>query len=193
MRPKQGERANRIGAAQREFFAMFVSQRFRHHNVIQAKPEVRQQDYRSSSEPVRQHTQDWWKEKLHQGENSAENAKPRCCTGRVAAEKVQNELGQNGSNQAKREHVEHDRDENKRDGRFAWLHGKIDNCRGRRVGRKTEMMQAPVAAVVSTANQMKALGTSASTINLSQNHDTVFVPLAQNGSAREQNPWTRSV
>ncbi len=44
---------------------------------------------------------------------------------------------------------------------------KIDNCRGGQVYRKTEMMQAVVAAVVSTANQMKALGTSASTTNLS--------------------------
>src|SRR5207247_10429921 len=121
------------------------------------------------------------KEKLHQGENSAENAKPRCCTGRVAAEKVQNELRQNRRDQPQGQHVEHDRDENKCDGCFAWLHGKIDNCRGGRIGRKTEMMQALVAAVVSTANQMKALGTSASKIKLSQNHDTVFVPPTQNG------------
>src|SRR5436309_14825549 len=43
MRPQQDKRADRIGAPQREFFAVFVSQRFRDENVAvepirQAKP-----------------------------------------------------------------------------------------------------------------------------------------------------------
>src|SRR5438128_1283811 len=50
VRPEQDERADRIGAAQREFFAMFLSQRFRHKQKS-VKP-VRQAE--SGRNPERQ-------------------------------------------------------------------------------------------------------------------------------------------
>ena len=52
-----------------------------------------------------------------------------------------------------RDHVEHDRDENKWDRGLAWFHSKIDNCSGGRASRKTQMT--------------KALGMSAAITNLS--------------------------
>src|SRR5438132_2449034 len=63
---------------------------------------------------------------------------------------------------------------------------------------RTEHERNVVAAVMSTGERArnnppngKALGTSASTINLCD--DAVLLPLAENGSAREQNSWARSV
>src|SRR5207249_9992181 len=69
--------------------------RERHHDVIQAKSEIRQQDYRAPPESIRQHTQDRREEKLHQREDSAENAKTGGCASRVPTEKGQDEHRQN--------------------------------------------------------------------------------------------------
>src|SRR5207248_5250335 len=101
--------------------------RERHYNVIQAKHKIRQQDHRSSSKLVRQDAQDRRKEKLHQREDSAENAKPGGCAGRVPTEKGQDELRQNWRDQSQGQLVEHDRDEDKNDRGFACFHSEIVN------------------------------------------------------------------
>src|SRR6266480_1947176 len=101
--------------------------RERHHDVIQAKSEIRQQDYRAPPESIGQHTQDRREEKLHQCEDSAENAKPGGCTSRVTTKKVQDELRQNRRDQSQGQHVEHDRDEDKNDRGFACFHSEIVN------------------------------------------------------------------
>src|SRR5207244_5285116 len=83
----------------------------RHYNVIQTEPEVGKQDHRAPAEFVGQNAEDGRAEKLHQGEDGAENPVPDGGRVHVAAAKVEDQFRQHRRDQAEREHVEHDRDE----------------------------------------------------------------------------------
>src|SRR6266542_5616832 len=111
----------------------------RHADVVEAKTKIRKKNDRAPAEFVRQHTKHGRKEKLHQRKNCSKNAVPLCCRIHIAAQKIENQFRQHRCDQSEREHVEHDGDEDERDGGLARFHA------GGKHGRNV------VAAVVSTA------------------------------------------
>src|SRR6266496_427289 len=113
--------------------------RERHDDVVEAKTKIRKKNDRAPAEFVRQHTKHGRKEKLHQRKNCSKNAVPLCCRIHIAAQKIENQFRQHRCDQSEREHVEHDGDEDERDGGLARFHA------GGKHGRNV------VAAVVSTA------------------------------------------
>jgi hypothetical protein len=59
---------------------------------------------------------------LHQREDRSKNPIPICGRIHIAAQEVENQFWQNRRNQAEREHVEHNRDEDECDGGWACFH-----------------------------------------------------------------------
>src|SRR5206468_10791133 len=108
-----------------------------------------------------------------------------------AAQKIENQFRQHRCDQSEREHVEHDGDEDERDGGLARFHAGGEHERN------------VVAAVVSTAEPKAFAATNASTTcNASRTapstlanlrNDAAFLSLAENRGAPEQNPRPRFV
>src|SRR6266496_5675631 len=90
--------------------------RKRHDDVVEAETKIRQKNDRPPSELVGQHAQHWRKEELHQRTDCAENSVPLCGRIHIAAQEIENQLRQYRRNESERQHVEHDRDEDERDG-----------------------------------------------------------------------------
>ena len=85
--------------------------RQRHQHIVERQPEIRQQHHRPPAEPVRQAAEDRREEKLHQRPDGAEQAEdPRRARG-VVVDEAFHQLGQDRHDQAEREHVEQNGDE----------------------------------------------------------------------------------
>ncbi len=90
--------------------------RERHEDVIEAEAEVRHQHDRPAAEAVGYRSEDWRREKLNARPHRAEQRQRRRRARGVAAAKRLDEIRQHGDDHAERQHVEHDRDQDERDG-----------------------------------------------------------------------------
>ncbi len=115
--------------------------RQRHQHVIEREPEIRQQHHRATAEPVRQTAEYRREQKLHHRPGGAEQAEDSRRIGGVVVDKTFHQLGQDRQDQAEREHVQQDGDEDKghraaagrtRQGRRHDSHGRFFNhdCAG---------------------------------------------------------------
>ena len=85
--------------------------RQRHQHIVEREPEIRQQHHRPPAEPVRQAAEHRRKHELHQRPGGAEQAEnPRRARG-IVIDEAFHELGQDRRDQAEREHVQQDGDE----------------------------------------------------------------------------------
>ncbi len=106
--------------------------RQRHQHVVQRQSEVRQQHHRPPAKAVRQRAEDRREQKLHQRPGGAEQAEdPRRRRG-VVVDEAFDELWQDRQDQAEREHVEQDGDEDE-GGRAAARRRRVGSLRGRRL------------------------------------------------------------
>ena len=104
--------------------------RQRHQHIVQRQPEIRQQHHRPPAEPVRQRAEDRREHKLHQRPGGAEQAEdPRRRRG-IVVDKAFDQLRQDRHDQAEREHVEQDGDED--EGRRAAAHRRALSAAPRR-------------------------------------------------------------
>ena len=85
--------------------------RQRHQHIIQREAEIRQQHHRPPAEPVRQAAEHWREQKLHQRPGGAEQAENPRRTRGIVIDEALHELGQDRHDQAEREHVEQNGDE----------------------------------------------------------------------------------
>jgi len=91
------------------------AQRWRqcHQDIIQREPEIRQQYHGTAAEPVRQGAENRRKQELHQRPSGAEQAENPRGPGCIVIDKALHELRQDRHDQAERQHVEQDGDEDK--------------------------------------------------------------------------------
>ena len=90
--------------------------RQRHQDVVEAEPEIRQQDHRPPSEAIRQRAVDRREQELHQRPGGAEQAEIVGAADRVAADEIEHELRQHRDDDADRQHVEQHGDEDEGEG-----------------------------------------------------------------------------
>ena len=91
--------------------------RQRHEDVVEAEPEIREQDHRPAAEAVRQRALHRREHELHQRPGGAEQAEDLRRARGVAAEEIDHQLGQHRNDHAERQHVEQHGDEDEDEGR----------------------------------------------------------------------------
>jgi len=97
--------------------------RERHQDVVEPEPEIGEQDQRPAPEAVGQHAMQRREQELHQRRDRAEDAIDLGRARIVAGEEVDHQLGQDGHDDAQRQHVEQHRDEHENEGGAPWRDG----------------------------------------------------------------------
>ena len=93
--------------------------RQRHQHVVRGEPEVRQQHHRPPSEAIRQAADHRREQELHQRPDGAEQAEDARGACGVVADEAFDQLRQHRNDDAERQHVEQDGDEDEGDRRAA--------------------------------------------------------------------------
>ncbi len=104
--------------------------RKRHQHVVEGQAEVRHQDDRPASEPVRQRAEQRREDELHQRPDRAEQPEPSGGGGRIVVEEALHQLRQHRNDDAERHHVEQHGDEDEAEGGAA---GRCGRCLRRRL------------------------------------------------------------
>ena len=104
--------------------------RQRHQDVVEAEPEIREQDDRLAAEAVGQHAVHRREHELHQRPGGAEQAEIVGAARRIAADEIDDQPRQHRDDDAERQHVEQHGDENEDEGggarrrdRLGFVHG----------------------------------------------------------------------
>ena len=97
--------------------------RQRHQHIVQRQSEIRQQYHRPPAEPVRERAKDRREQKLHQRPGGAEQAENPRRRRRVVVDKTFHEFWQDRQDQAERQHIEQDGNED--EGRRAAAHRRL--------------------------------------------------------------------
>ena len=106
--------------------------RQRHQHIVQRQPEIRQQHHRPPAEAVGERAKDRREQELHQRPGGAEQAEDPRRRRRVVVDKTFHEFWQDRQDQAEREHVEQDGDEDE-GCRTAAYRRRVGRLRGRRL------------------------------------------------------------
>ena len=102
--------------------------RQRHQHIVGRKPEIRQQHHRAAAKPVGQRAEDRREEELHHRPGGAEHAEhPRGARG-IVVDKALDQPWQNGNDDAERQRVEQDGDENEDHRRALWRRSARRTC-----------------------------------------------------------------